>query len=78
MPAAIAQNQAKSQGADVVGQPLGGVLFATAWLLPFLVDAVTGRDGRASVRGNRDRQRVAGVLCREREGMVRCAKIARA
>ena len=41
MPAAIAQNQAKTQGADVVGQPLGGVLFSTAWLLPFLVDAVT-------------------------------------
>ncbi len=41
VPAAIAQNQAKSQGADVVGQPLGGVLFSAAWLLPFLVDAVT-------------------------------------
>jgi MFS family permease len=41
LPAAVAQNQAKSQGADVVGQPLGGVLFSTAPLLPFLVDAVT-------------------------------------
>lgn len=38
---AIAQNQAKTQGADVVGQPFGGVLFSTAPLLPFLVDAVT-------------------------------------
>lgn len=38
---AIAQNQAKTQGADVVGQPLGGVLFSIAWLLPFLVDAVS-------------------------------------
>jgi MFS family permease len=41
VPAAVAQNQAKSQGADVVGQPLGGLLFSIAWLLPFLVDAVS-------------------------------------
>ena len=41
LPGALAQNQAKAQGADVVGQPLGGVLFSTAWLLPFLVDAVS-------------------------------------
>jgi predicted MFS family arabinose efflux permease len=41
LPAAIAQNQAKTQGADLAGQPLGGVLFSTARLLPFLVDAVT-------------------------------------
>ncbi|HEX4256622.1 MAG TPA: MFS transporter [Streptosporangiaceae bacterium] len=39
--AAIAQNQAKTQGADIVGQPLGGVLFSIARLLPFLVDAVS-------------------------------------
>jgi predicted MFS family arabinose efflux permease len=41
LPTAIAQNQAKTQGADVVGQPLGGVLFSAARLLPFLVDAMT-------------------------------------
>jgi MFS family permease len=41
LPAAIAQDQAKTQGADLAGQPLGGVLFSTARLLPFLVDAVT-------------------------------------
>jgi MFS family permease len=41
VPAAVAQNQAKIQGADVVGQPLGGVLFSVARLLPFLADAVT-------------------------------------
>lgn len=39
LPAAIAQTQAKTQGADLVGQPLGGVLFAAARMLPFLVDA---------------------------------------
>ncbi len=41
LPAAMAQNQARMQGADLVGQPLGGVLFAASRLLPFLVDAVT-------------------------------------
>jgi Transmembrane secretion effector len=41
VPAAVAQNQAKTQGADVAGQPLGGVLFSTAWLLPFGADAVS-------------------------------------
>jgi len=41
VPAAVAQNQAKTQGADLVGQPLGGVLFSAARLLPFGVDAVT-------------------------------------
>ena len=41
LPAALAQNQAKTQGADLAGQPLGGVLFTIAWLLPFLADAMT-------------------------------------
>jgi MFS family permease len=41
LPAAIAQNQAKTQGADLAGQPLGGVLFSVARQLPFLVDAVS-------------------------------------
>ncbi len=41
VPAAVAQNQAKTQGADVAGRPLGGVLFSIAWLLPFLADAVS-------------------------------------
>ncbi|MCU1659869.1 MAG: multidrug resistance protein [Pseudonocardiales bacterium] len=41
LPAALAQNQAKTQGADLIGQPLGGVLFSTARMLPFLADAVS-------------------------------------
>lgn len=40
-PAALAQNQAKMQGAIIAGQPLGGVLFAAARALPFLVDAIS-------------------------------------
>ena len=41
IPAAVAQNQARIQGADLVGQPLGGVLFGLGRLLPFAVDAIS-------------------------------------
>ncbi|GAA0898813.1 MFS transporter [Virgisporangium ochraceum] len=38
---AIAQNQARDQGADLVGQPLGGFLFGLGHAVPFVVDAVS-------------------------------------
>jgi MFS family permease len=38
---AVAQNQARIQGADLVGQPLGGALFGISRLLPFAVDAIS-------------------------------------
>jgi len=38
---AVAQNQARTQGADLVGQPLGGVLFGVGRLLPFAADAIS-------------------------------------
>jgi predicted MFS family arabinose efflux permease len=41
LPTAIAQNQAREQGAELVGQPLGGVLFGISQVLPFLFDAVS-------------------------------------
>jgi MFS family permease len=41
LPAAIAQNQARIQGADLVGQPLGGVLFSIGRAMPFAFDAAT-------------------------------------
>ena len=41
LPAALAQNQAREQGAELAGQPLGGVLFGISSLLPFVVDAVS-------------------------------------
>jgi MFS family permease len=41
LPAAVAQNQARIQGADLVGQPLGGALFGLSRLLPFAADAVS-------------------------------------
>jgi MFS family permease len=41
IPTAVAQNQARIQGADLVGQPLGGVLFGVSRLLPFFADAVS-------------------------------------
>ena len=41
VPTAVAFNQARIQGADLVGQPLGGALFAASPALPFVVDAIT-------------------------------------
>jgi MFS family permease len=38
---AVAQNQARDQGAELVGAPLGGLLFGLDRLLPFVFDAVT-------------------------------------
>jgi predicted MFS family arabinose efflux permease len=38
---AVAQNQARDQGAELVGVPLGGLLFGFNRLLPFLFDAVS-------------------------------------
>ena len=38
---ALAQNQAREHGAELAGQPLGGVLFGISHLLPFLFDAVS-------------------------------------
>lgn len=41
LPAALSQNQAREQGADLAGQPLGGLLFGVNQLLPFAVDAAS-------------------------------------
>ena len=41
LPTAVAWNQARTQGADLVGQPVGGALFALSPALPFAVDAIT-------------------------------------
>jgi MFS family permease len=41
LPTAVAWNQARTQGADLVGQPLGGLLFAIAPALPFAVDSAS-------------------------------------
>jgi predicted MFS family arabinose efflux permease len=41
LPQAVAQNQAREQGAGVVSQPLGGFLFALGHSVPFLADAVS-------------------------------------
>lgn len=41
LPTAIAQNQAREQGADLAGLPLGGVLFGVSRMLPFVFDAVS-------------------------------------
>lgn len=41
LPQAIAQNQARVQGAALVGSPLGGALYGLSRLLPFAADAVS-------------------------------------
>lgn len=38
---AVAQNQARDQGADLAGQPLGGLLFGIGQVVPFAVDAAS-------------------------------------
>jgi MFS family permease len=49
LPTAIAQNQARDQGADLAGQPLGGFLFGLGHAMPFAVDAVSYVVGLALV-----------------------------
>jgi predicted MFS family arabinose efflux permease len=41
LPTAVAQNQARDQGAELAGAPLGGLLFGFDRLLPFLFDALS-------------------------------------
>jgi len=41
LPTALAQNQAREQGADLAGQPLGGLLFGIGHLVPFVADAAS-------------------------------------
>ena len=41
LPTALAQNQARVQGAELVGPPLGGVLFGIGHVVPFLVNVVS-------------------------------------
>jgi MFS family permease len=41
LPTALAQNQARDQGADLAGQPLGGLLFGISRMLPFVADAIS-------------------------------------
>jgi MFS family permease len=38
---AVAQNEAREQGAELAGGPLGGILFAIDRFVPFLVDAIS-------------------------------------
>ena len=41
LPTAVAQNQARDQGAELAGSPLGGFLFQLDRALPFVFDAVS-------------------------------------
>jgi len=41
LPTAVAQNQARDQGAELAGQPLGGFLFGLGHVVPFVADTVS-------------------------------------
>ena len=76
LPDAIAQNQARVQGAGLVGSPLGGALFGFMRLLPFAVDAVTYAVSFASLlfirpafQGERQRQQ-RNLRAEVSEGLV--------
>jgi predicted MFS family arabinose efflux permease len=41
LPSALGRNEARERGAQMLGTPLGGILFGVGRAVPFLVDAVT-------------------------------------
>jgi predicted MFS family arabinose efflux permease len=55
VPHAVAQNEARTFAANVVGPPLGGLLFAVARALPFVADAVSYLASMVSVALTRAR-----------------------
>jgi predicted MFS family arabinose efflux permease len=55
LPSAVARNEARAQAAELVGRPLGGVLFALGRAVPFVVDAATYAAGFAALLGVRSR-----------------------
>lgn len=55
LPVAVARNEARAQGAELVGRPLGGLLFAIGRAVPFAVDALTYAVGFAAMLGVRSR-----------------------
>ena len=60
LPTAVAQNQARDQGAGLIGQPLGGFLFELGHAMPFAVDAVSYLAGvamTASIRRSLEEKR---------------------
>jgi len=76
LPSALAQNQAREHGAELAGQPLGGVLFALGHAVPFAVNAVSFLVSLLSLLGVRPRlqeQRPAygrGLLADIGEGLT--------
>jgi MFS family permease len=49
LPAAVAVNQARTQGADLVGQPLGGILFSVGRAMPFAFGALVSAASLATL-----------------------------
>ena len=77
LPQAIAQNQARMQGAGMVGSPLGGALFGLSRLLPFAADAVSYAVSfvsllfiRPAFQGERRREERRNLRAEVSEGLV--------
>ena len=75
LPAAVATNEARRQGAFLAGPPLGGLLFGIARFLPFLVDALSylvSAVAIVSIRRafQRPREEAASVLAQIGEGLA--------
>jgi predicted MFS family arabinose efflux permease len=69
LPTAIAQQEARTRGASLAGEPVGGALFGAASFLPFLVDAVTYVASLASL--SLIRSPFQGRVERERQPVLR-------
>jgi MFS family permease len=76
LPTALAQNQAREYGAELAGNPLGGVLFAVGHAVPFVVNAVTYALSfvgllfvRPGLQAERERS-AQGLLADIREGIT--------
>jgi predicted MFS family arabinose efflux permease len=59
LPDAVAQNEARSFAATIVGPPLGGVLFAVSRALPFVADAASFLCSMTSISLTRSRFQAA-------------------
>jgi len=82
LPTAVAQNQARIQGADLAGQPLGGALFGISRLLPFAADAISYAISFVSLLFVRpafqeERERAPTVEAEDRVPVLRPAAIER-
>jgi predicted MFS family arabinose efflux permease len=74
LPTAVARNEARAQGAELVGRPLGGLLFAAGRAVPFVFDAITYGVGFLAMLGVRSRLQEPRVRVERRHLLVEMAE----